>query len=138
VDNSFALLSSLNRGLGLTRRSALCIVLCLWPHGAPLISFGAASVLQVWQLMPLIYLLLDLSQIACFMCVSWHRLAEAIQLEAALATGPSSSSSAASAAATTSSRDETYELGAVGTEPGRRSLSLRSAEYRSQEAPSRS
>ena len=97
-DNSFAMLSGLNRGLGLQRRSALCIVLCLWPLGVPLIVFGAHSVGDVWRLMPAIYLTLDLSQIACFTSVRWARLAETIQMEASLASGEASSSSASSSA----------------------------------------
>ena len=108
-DNSFALLSSLNRGLGLTRRSAACIVLCLWPFGAPLILFGASSVVEVWRLMPFIYLALDISQIVCFSCASWSKLAEALQSEAALASGTTSSSSVPPAISQ-SSRNVTVEL----------------------------
>ena len=86
-DNSFAMLSGLNRGLGLQRRSAIAIVLVLWPIGLPLIAFGATSVLGVWRLMPLIYATVDVCQIACFSCASWAKLAEAIQMEARLAPG---------------------------------------------------
>ena len=95
-DNSFALLTSLNRGLGLQRRSATCIVSVLWPVGVPLIVFGADSVTRIWQLMPIIYATLDVLQIACFGCSSWAKLAEALQLEASLAGGCASSSSSSS------------------------------------------
>ena len=107
VDNSFALLTSLNRGLGLQRRSAACIVCVLWPLGVPLILFGADSVTRIWQLMPIIYATLDVLQIGCFACSSWAKLAETLQLEASLAgasvTSSSSSSSAPSACSPSSS-----------------------------------
>lgn len=121
-DNSFALLSSLNRGLGLTRRSAACIVVCLWPLGVPLIIFGAASVLEVWRLMPIIYFTLDVTQIGCFTCASWTKLAESVQLEASLADGCGSSStmtiSGSSSAAPPTPSSSGKGVAAAGVEVG--------------------
>lgn len=83
-DGSFALVSGLNRGLGLQRRSAACIVACLWGFGMPLVFFGTDSVLSIWKMMPLVYLLVDCSNVGCFACARWSKLSEAIALEASL------------------------------------------------------
>jgi MATE family multidrug resistance protein len=92
-DGMFALLAGLNRGIGLTRRSAVVIVLVLWPFGLPLVLCVAQSVQELWRLMPAIYLTVNAGLAICFSVADWRKLADAIQLEGALATGPSSSSS---------------------------------------------
>ena len=104
VDNAFGLLSGVNRGLGLQRRSAACIVFVLWPLGLPMIGLAADSVLHVWQLMPILYLVLDAAQVACFMCANWHTLAQRMQQEEALTAGTVSSSSSSCTSSSSSAR----------------------------------
>ena len=51
ISGPFALIIGLNRGLGLQRHNAACVLLLVWPVGAPLILIYAQSPSNVWQLL---------------------------------------------------------------------------------------
>jgi MATE family multidrug resistance protein len=72
----FSVISGLNRGLGLQRENALCVLLILWPVGAPLVVLGASNVVQVWQHLCVVYALLTSSMAACALCARWTRISE--------------------------------------------------------------
>ena len=96
-DGVFMLLSGLCRGLGVQRRSAVCVILCLWCFGFPLQFFTTRSVADIWRCMIPIYALLDVGLLISALSPSWARLAADLQQGTSLAAADGSSSSTSTA-----------------------------------------
>ena len=79
TNGPFGVISGLNRGLGLQRENAACVLLLLWPVGAPLVVYGSHTIVQVWQHLALVYALLTASMGACAMWANWTLLADKIR-----------------------------------------------------------
>mmetsp|Transcript_18314 Transcript_18314/g.39079 ORF Transcript_18314/g.39079 Transcript_18314/m.39079 type:complete len:303 (-) Transcript_18314:251-1159(-) len=84
-DGMFMMLSGLCRGLGVQKRSAACVIVCLWCFGFPLQLFATHSVVELWRNMIPTYALLDASLLACAFCTSWTRLSADMQQSTSLA-----------------------------------------------------
>ena len=76
ISGPFALIIGLNRGLGLQRHNAACVLLLVWPVGAPLILIYAQSPSNVWQLLSCTYALLLSALVLCAGCSNWEALAD--------------------------------------------------------------
>ena len=96
VSGPFALQLGLNRGLGLQRQNAICVVGVLWPLGAPLVLGWATDVSMIWQALTITYTLLLGAMALCASCASWERLA----LKAVATVGPKSDGAHSDQAAT--------------------------------------
>ena len=94
VSGAFGTVLVLNRGLGLQRANAICVLCIMWPIGAPLVLFNAHSPAQVWQNLCGMYTLLTAAMSLCSLCSSWTKLSDkAIASNVAAAGQPSSASS---------------------------------------------
>jgi Na+-driven multidrug efflux pump len=81
VSGSFALVSGINRGLGLQRQNALCVLLLLWPLGVPLVLLGARDAADVWRLLLMTYVALTVAMGLFTVCSSWTKLSEVIIMQ---------------------------------------------------------
>ena len=76
ISGPFAMMLGLNRGLGLQRANAACVIGLVWPLGAPLVLFWASTPSNVWQALSVTYTLLVCAMVLCATCSSWELLAQ--------------------------------------------------------------
>ena len=76
VSGPFALVMGLNRGLGLQRANALCVLCVVWPVGAPLVTLWAQTPSSIWLALMMTFALLTGCMATCAVCSSWAALAE--------------------------------------------------------------
>ena len=87
ISGPFALMLGLNRGLGLQRATAACVLALVWPLGAPLVLFWARTPSNVWQSLSVTYSLLVGAMALCAGCSSWAALAERAHAASGAGTG---------------------------------------------------
>eukprot|EP00326_Haptolina_ericina_P006869 CAMPEP_0181203040 /NCGR_PEP_ID=MMETSP1096-20121128/19169_1 /TAXON_ID=156174 ORGANISM="Chrysochromulina ericina, Strain CCMP281" /NCGR_SAMPLE_ID=MMETSP1096 /ASSEMBLY_ACC=CAM_ASM_000453 /LENGTH=183 /DNA_ID=CAMNT_0023293605 /DNA_START=198 /DNA_END=749 /DNA_ORIENTATION=- len=75
VDALFGMLAGLNRSLGIQARSAVCVWVCLWLIGTPLIFMFASDLDLTWRIVPGIYSFFVLALLSCSLFANWHHLA---------------------------------------------------------------
>ncbi len=79
LDGVMCLTNGLIRGLSMQRRSAACVIVCLWCIGGPLIVTQAETLGAVWLWMIPSYVLLDVCLLLAAFSANWARVAENIR-----------------------------------------------------------
>ena len=76
ISGMFATVLVLNRGLGLGKHNAGCVLAIMWPIGCPLVLINGTSTSHVWYSISLMYVLLTSAMAGCFLCSDWKKLSE--------------------------------------------------------------
>lgn len=76
ISGIFATVLVLNRGLGLGKHNAACVLAIMWPIGCPLVLLNGTTTARVWYSISIMYVLLTSSMSACFIFSDWKKLSE--------------------------------------------------------------